>query len=218
MDNEKYTTKYEGFLINISMLIIAFIITSIAPFVVRIVLSIFIKTPGMIELKADATYLFNVVYPIVGTITTASFLLCGWYSGYYIGKKVAYQTRVLPNIKQTKMYHAVTGILVYIINMYVGISFMFEGIFGAHLWYYPAILASWFGIFDKSNLLGEVSGRTLAVTNFIIPELTPRFIVIIIIFSLIVFPAMVILSYRGMYAGSKKGIADREEFSRELKS
>ena len=102
--NDKETSQYAGFGFNVIVYSVTLIIACIFPFVARTVISLFLTTPSISSLKGDASYLFDIVYPIMGLFTTAAFFGGAFYCAFYSAKKIAYKSCHFPPLLSLKIF------------------------------------------------------------------------------------------------------------------
>ena len=209
--------KYEGFAFNITVYTLSMVIASMFPFVARTIASFFIETPGIAKLKLDASYLFDVVYPIMGVLTIAAFLAGGYLACYFTGYKIAYKTRETQPKAKVKTHIIISGILAFAWNVYLGYSAFFSGMYGMQFWYPSAITASLFGLVDKRNLLGSLSSGDIVVTNFVITGLIFVIGFIVFVYAIIISTAFVYIAYRGRNTGERHGLEAIAKYVDEIK-
>jgi len=209
---------YGGFIYNFTIYSVTMIIASLVPFLARTLASFFIKTPSIIELKANASYLFDVIYPIMGVVTLAAFLFGGYAACYISGYNIAYKARGRLPENKVKTQIIVCGVFIMFWNLFFGYGSEFGGFFGSHFWYISAIFGSLIGLFDKSNLLNTLTPNDLRLNNFVITGITPLIIWIIILFSIIITGFFVYLSFKGRVKGEADGLAAKEKDVEKLKN
>lgn len=210
--------KYGGFIFSLTVYSLSMVIASLFPFIARTIASFFIETPSIAELKADATHLFNVIYPIMGVLTIAAFLLGGYITCYFTGYKIAYKSRApIPRFK-AKTQIIISGILVFAWNVYMGYGSFFSGMYAMQFWYPSALTASVLGLVDKTDLLSTVNSTDLIVNNFIITGLLPIIGFIIFAYALIISVAFVYIAYRGRNRGEADGLVSIAKYVEEIKN
>lgn len=210
--------KYDGFLFNFFIYIIALIIASAFPFIVRTIVSFFIKTPSISEQNADASYLFNVIYPIMGVVTIAAFLFAGYIASYIASYKVAYKAKSSQIIKKIKMQIILSSIVVFIWNFYLGFCDNFSGFWAAQFWYPSALTGSLFGLFDKTNILATVSASDLNGSNFIIEGLNPIINFITFVYAILISTLFTYVAYKGRLKGEADGIDSYNKYIEEIRT
>ncbi|HBR32062.1 MAG TPA: hypothetical protein DD733_08255 [Clostridiales bacterium] len=213
-----YEKKYDGFFFGIVIFTLSMFIASILPFFTRLIVSFFIKTPTIVELHADASYLFNVVYPAMGAVTIISFIIAGYLTSYIAGYKIAYKARIVQPEKKVKTQTVLSGTIIYIINMYMGTGTHFCGIFASQFWYPSALTASVFGVVNKHNVLKEIAQDDIRVNNFVITGINDKLAAFIIVYSLLITAAFIYCSYRGRRAGEAYGLENVQKYIETVKN
>lgn len=212
MDRDEKKGQFDGFLMNIVIYTIAMFIASLFPFVARTILSIFIKTPGMVELKADGSYLFDVIYPLVGFFTFAAFIFGGWYCCYFAAAKISYKTGDSINSFKTKIQMILPALIMFIFNVYEGFAYGFSGLMGIQFWYPAATLSSLFGTFDKTDLLGTLTNIDLETNNFVIKGIANEFVGLTILFAVLYSVLFAFACYYGRKKGMQIGIKKKTAY------
>jgi hypothetical protein len=182
------------------------------------IISIFLKTPSITLTNLDASYLFNVVYPIVFIMTSAVFIMGGYVACYFTSYKIAYKARVAQPKRKAKMQIIICGIFILIWNLFFGIDNHFIGLFGIQFWYPAALTGRIFGLFDVSNMLAYVSPFDVATNSFVITGLFDTIGFIIFFYSLVLTTAFTWASYRGRISGEINGIKAINKYVEDLKN
>ncbi len=209
-DNEM--GQFDGFLINNVIYLVAMYIASFFPFVARTLLSFMLKTPSAAELKADGSYLFDVIYPIVGFLTLAAFIAGGWYCSYYAAFKVAYRTNKYTDTFKMKLQMVFPSLAVFALNLYMGFVDKFSGMLGIQFWYPAAITSSLAGTFDKTDLLGALSNADFVTTHFILDGLACKFPWLTVMYALIYSVGFSVACYYGRKTGMNRGIKNKDAY------
>lgn len=199
-------TQYNGFAFNIIIYAVTLILGAVFPFVVRTILSFIIETPSITELRGDASRLFNIIYPILGVLTTAAFLFGGFYCSMYTAKKIAYKSREPFVAGKAKLQIAISTVLSYAVIFYFGVADLFTNMLGIQFWYFPASIASWTGIVDASNITKYNVMTDVSIVNFALKGVTSEFMWIIIIYSIILTVGYGFTAYYGRKIGTMAGL------------
>lgn len=215
MNEEK--TKYNGFFMNIIFYTLAGIVASLCPVIIRTVVSLFLYTPSLSELKGDASYLFNVVYPIMGLMTTAAFIGGAFLCSYFTADKIAYKSREPFPHRKAKFQMAISAFLVLVFNVWYIFPSNYSGAFGCQYWYFSASLAPLFGIVDKRDAISFMSNSD-ALSNFIINGLTNYILGIILASFVLLAVGFGFASYYGRRLGHERGFASINKYLDELHS
>ena len=88
-------TKYDhmtSFGFSFCLYAVVSVAARIVPILVRTLLSLFVHTPSVTELKADGSYLFNVIYPLFGLLMLGSYFAAMYYGFRFAASKVSYRT------------------------------------------------------------------------------------------------------------------------------
>ena len=210
--------QYEGFIFNSVIFLAAMFVGSLFPFAARTLASFFLKTPSAVDLKADGSYLFDVIYPIMGLLTLGAFLAGGFYSMYYAMGKMSYKTMKTQSGFKTKFQLAVTSVLMFGWNIYSGFADGFSGVMGIQFWYPAAVVSSLFGAVDKKNLLGSLSNADIQTNNFIINGLAYEFIPLTITAAVIYSAAFYFACYYGGKKGSEAGIKKKRDYLNTIRN
>lgn len=127
-------TKYDhmsSFGFSFCLYLIVSVVARVVPILVRTLLSLFVHTPSVNELKADGSYLFDVIYPLFGFLMLAGYFAAMYYCFRFAASKVAYRT-----LKQTSNFRIVTELA---LVLFVGLAFDIYLMFGMELrsefWY-----------------------------------------------------------------------------------
>jgi len=210
--------KLDGFVFNFTIYFISLLIASLMPFFARFVLSFFIETPGIAELQADGSYLFNVIYPIMGSVTIAVFLFGGYLACYIAGYKIAYKIRTAQKIRKIKLQIITTGIAIFIWNLYMGFTSSFMGLYSIQFWYPSALTASLFGLVDKKNLLFYLQDSDIDMSNFVIAGINSTIGFFILAYAIIISIPFMIFAYIGRLKGEVDGLDSIAKYVNELKN
>ena len=209
--------KMNGFLFNICIYTITLYLASLFPFIGRTIVSFFIKTPSISELKADASYLVNIIYPLMGVVTIAAFLFGGYIACYFTGFRVAYKTRAAQSRNKAKTQTIICGIIISFYNIFTGFGSSFSGMFAIQFWYPSAILGSLFGLYDKTNLLAVINNSDIRLNNFVITGLNPIIGIFIVIFAVLLSVAFVYVALRGRFKGEADGLESIKKYVEDIK-
>lgn len=212
-------TKYDhmsSFGFSFCLYLIVSVVARVVPILVRTLLSLFVHTPSVNELKADGSYLFDVIYPLFGFLMLAGYFAAMYYCFRFAASKVAYRT-----LKQTSNFRIVTELA---LVLFVGLAFDIYLMFGMELrsefWYAAALIASFTGIVDKTDLLAIVSERDLQLNYFTLEGLTPHILGIGVAVTLVLTAAAFFPAYYGRRHGEAMGIgaykSDKEAFRQSL--
>lgn len=213
-----YEKKYDGFFFGIVIFTIAMFLASLLPFFTRLIVSFFIETPHINELHGDASYLFNIVYPLMGAVTIATFLFGGYGTGYIAAYKIAYKARIVQPDKKVKMQTVISGIVVFLLNIYSGISLGFCGMMASQFWYPSAITASLFKLVDKHNLLKELVDDDIRINNYVITGINSKIVLFILFYAILLTVLFVYFSYKGRRAGEAYGLAMVQKYIESVKN
>ena len=166
-------TKYDhmtSFGFSFCLYAVVSVAARIVPILVRTLLSLFVHTPSVTELKADGSYLFNVIYPLFGLLMLGSYFAAMYYGFRFAASKVSYRT-----LKQTSDFRIATELaLVLAAGLVFDVYLMFSMELRSEFWYVAALIASFTGVVDKTNLLAIVSERDLQLNYFTLEGLTPH--------------------------------------------
>jgi len=208
--------KYGGFFYNVTIYTAAMIVASLFPYAVRTIASFFIDAPSVVETQLDATRLLNSVYPIVFALTTAAFFIGGYVACYIFGFRIGRKTGTEQPKRRARMQMTVCGFLVYLWNMYIGLSKAFCGPFGFQFWYPAALTGKWLGLFDISNLPANIDRADIASKNYIFVGLIGTIGYIVFCYSLLYSVLFTWMSYRGRISGEKDGIKAKKRLAGKL--
>lgn len=214
---DEQSTKHSGFLFNIFVYTVAGVIASMFPVAMRTVLSIFLRTPSLSELKGDASYLFNVIYPVMAFFTTAALMAGAFVCSYFTAKKLAYNLRVGISLRKSKIQMAISAFLVLAINVWYIFPSDYSGLFGCQYWYASATFASLFGVLDKHNALSYMTNSD-ALSSFIITGATNYILGFILTSFVVMAVGFAFASYYGRKLGCKHGLEKINAFLDELHS
>ncbi|MBQ6183740.1 MAG: hypothetical protein IJK33_07630 [Clostridia bacterium] len=207
---------YEGFLINVVIYFAALIVASFGAIVMRTVGSVFIHTPSLVDLRADASYLFDSVYPLQAILTTAGFLGMGFLSCYFIAYRIARKNGKKTDPFKMKLQIALPAVLASLVNIGNGVMREFNGVFGMQFWYPAAALTRLFGGIKDANVLAEVSTRDLMNNSFIYQTLAFKFLPQTLAIAVIECVAFGFLAYFGRKKGMERGLRAREQYLDEV--
>ncbi len=113
--------------------------------------SLFVHTPSVTELKADGSYLFNVIYPLFGLLMLGSYFAAMYYGFRFAASKVSYRT-----LKQTSDFRIATELaLVLAAGLVFDVYLMFSMELRSEFWYVAALIASFTGVVDKDEPAGH---------------------------------------------------------------
>lgn len=216
MKYDKQLTPYEGFFINLVIYFSALFVASFGAILARTVASIIIHTPSLADLKADAAYLFDRVYPVQAVFTVTGFLAGGFFCCYYIAYRIARKNGIRVDSFKLKMQIVPPVVAVSLINIGNGFVQMFTGIFGMQFWYPAAALTRLFGGMSNTNVLGEVSARDLMNNSFIYGTIAYKFVPQTLIVAVIECTAFGFLAYFGRKKGMERGLRARDKYFAEL--
>lgn len=214
---DKQTAKYSGFLFNVFVYTVAGVIASIFPLLMRTVVSLFLRTPSLSELKGDPSYLFNIVYPIMGFFTTAALVGGAFVCSYFTANKLAYSSREGISPRKSKFQMAISAFLVLVINVWYIFPSNYSGLFGCQYWYASATFASLFGVLDKHDALSYMTNSD-ALSSFVITGATNYIIGFILISFVLMTVGFAFASYYGRKLGCKHGLDKLNAFLNELHS
>ena len=217
MKYDKEVTTYENYFVNVVIYFIAMFIGSFGAIVFRTLLSFFIRTPSLADLKADAGYLFDRVYPPEAVFTTLGFLAGGFFCCYYLAYRIGKKTGIEIDTFKMKAQLAPPAFLVSLAN--IGFAFIdgFTGFFGMQFWYPAAVLTRLFGGFKNTDLLGEATINDLTHNSFIPDSIAYSFVPLTIVFAVIECAAFIILAYYGRKLGMRRGVAVRNAYLAEVR-
>lgn len=218
MNKDLPKVPHDGFITNNIFYLLAMFVASMFPFAARTVLSFMLTTPNAAELKADGSWLFDVLYPIVGLVTLAAFLFGGFYACYYTASKVAYKNQKNVDPFKMKMQMVLPSILIFLLNVYYGFIERFAGLFGIQFWYPAAVTASIFRLFDKTNLLASLSAADLVTTNFILDGYAHEFAWLTVLFAVFYSAAFAFACYYGRKMGMQGGLKKKKAFLEDLRN
>ena len=222
MARDKEKGQLDGFIINNVIFLIAMFIGSLFPVLARTVLSFMIKTPSASELRADGSFLFDVIYPIAGFVTLAAFIFGGWYCSYVAFKKVSFKTGRDVDRFKIKIQLIAPSILMLAWNVYMGFADKFTGFMGFQFWYPAAVTSSLFGVIDKTDLLGTLSSLDLVSNSFVLDGLAYSFPWLTIFFGIVYSAVFSVACYFGRIKGMAAGIVKMIDYllviSGELKN
>lgn len=210
--------QFDGFIFNNVIYLIAMFIASLFPFLARTVLSVFLNTPNIAALKADGSYLFDVIYPVVGIFTFAAFIFGGWYCSYFTASKVAYKTCKPVDGLKMKLQLIIPSILIFVWNVYMGFADKFTGLMGIQFWYPAAVTSSVFGVFDKTDLLGSLSNTDLVTNNFILDGLSTMFPWLTLMYAVIYSACFSVACYYGRKKGMTAGIKKKSAYLSSIRN
>ena len=213
-DNEK--TPYEGYFINIVIYTIAMIVGSFGALICRTLVSFFVRTPSVVELKADASYLIDKVYPLDMLFTIAGFLAGGFFSCYYIAGRIAKRNGINVDTFKMKMQMLPSAAIVSFVNIYIGVMDSFSGVFGMQFWYPAAVFTRLFGGFSNTDILADLTAKDLEHNSFIPDAIAYRFLPLTLVFAVLECIAFGFLCYCGRKAGMKRGLKARENYLSEV--
>ena len=214
---DKEKGQFDGFIFNNIIYFIAMFIGSLFPFVARTALSFMIKTPHPSELKADGSYLFDVVYPLVGIFTLAAFIIGGWYCCYVVSSKVAYKTGRETDSLKMKIQMILPAILMFAWNLYFGFVDKFSGMMGIQFWYPAAVTASLFGLFDKTDLLSSLSSLDLVTNSFVLEGLFSAFPFLTVFYAVLYSAGFSVACYFGRKKGMAVGVSKKAKYLEEIR-
>ncbi len=215
MKYDKELTPYEGFFINVVIYFAVMIVASFGALLMRTVGSVFIRTPSLVELKADASYLFDRVYPLQGVLTTIGFLGCGFLCCFYVAYRIARKNGLKTDSYKMKLQIALPAVLVSLVNMSISFGNEFKA-FGMQFWYPAAALTRLFGGVNNADVLGEVSTRDLMNNSFIYETLAYKFLPQTFAVAVIECTAFGFLAYFGRKKGMELGLRVREQYLKEI--
>lgn len=212
-------TKYDhmtSFGFSFCLYAVVSVAARIVPILVRTLLSLFVHTPSVTELKADGSYLFNVIYPLFGLLMLGSYFAAMYYGFRFAASKVSYRT-----LKQTSDFRIATELaLVLAAGLVFDVYLMFSMELRSEFWYVAALIASFTGVVDKTNLLAIVSERDLQLNYFTLEGLTPNILGIGVVVTLVLTAAAFLPAYYGCRQGEVMGIsayrADKSAFRQSL--
>lgn len=214
---EKEKNQYEGFIYNSVIYLIAMTVGSCGALIGRTLLSFFVKTPNMAELKADGSFLFDVIYPLAGLFTAAGFIAAGFFCCYFVSYKIAYKTNKPTEVFKMKAQTVLPAVIMAVINTYMGFAQGFTGIFGMQFWYPAAWLSSLFKVIDKTNLLEYLTTGDITYSNFVLGCMKYRFNALTIVFAVILSAAFAISCYYGRRNGMEKGLKQKQEYLKTVR-
>lgn len=210
--------KLDGFIFSFVIYFISMLIASMMPFVSRFIASFFLTTPSIAELKADGSYLFNVIYPIMGVISISAFLLGGYVACYFTSYKVAYKTRKAQKKLKIKMQIITVGFFIFVWNVYSGFISSFIGLYSIQFWYPSALTSSILGLVDKKNLLVYLNDFDIDMSNFVITGINPVIGFITFAYAIIISIPFVFFAYKGRLKGEADGLISIAKYAEDLKN
>ncbi len=217
MEGNHKSNKYDGFIYNNVVYLVAMFIGSFGALIGRILLSFFLKTPSITELDADASFYFNVIYPIAAIVTNAGFFAGGFFCCYFAAYKIGYNSSKTVDPFVMKMQYILPSFIITFVNIYEGFYEKFLGMFGFQFWYPAAVVSSWIGKIDKTDISEFIYGKDIEGTRFVLDCLAYRFNGLTILFSAIIMAAFVVICYYGRKKGMKKGIEAKEEYIKTVR-
>ncbi len=217
MDGNHKSNTYDGFIYNNVVYLVAMFIGSFGALIGRIVLSIFLKTPSITELHADASYYFNVIYPIAGIVTNAGFFAGGYFCCYFAAHKIAYNSSKTVDPFVMKMQFILPSFIITVINLYEGFYEKFLGMFGFQFWYPAALVSSWIGKIDKTDISEFIFNKDIQGARFVLDCLAYRFNGLTILFAAIIMAIFIVCCYYGRKRGMRKGIEEKEEYLKSIR-
>ena len=212
MKYDKEKTPYEGYFINIVIYSVAMIVGSFGALICRTLVSFFVRTPSVVELKADASYLVDKVYPIEAFFTIAGFLAGGFFCCFYIAGRIAKRNGINVDTFKIKMQMLPSAAIVSFVNMFIGFMESFSGIFGMQFWYPAAVFTRLFGGFSNTDILADLTVKDLEHSGFIPDAIAFRFLPLTLVFAIIECVAFGVVCYYGRKAGMKRGLKAREDY------